>query len=108
TQYNVIYGSPPGRVALRARYGTGPYISHDWDGRRGAFADRMAARLAELDAEFREVVAYEHVATPLDFWRANPAATHGNPIGGDFVGGQWLLDRLPYRTPVRGLYLSNS
>jgi hypothetical protein len=46
--------------------------------------------------------------TPLDYWRLNPAARHGNPVGGDFVEGQWLGERLPYRSGIPGLYLSNS
>jgi phytoene dehydrogenase-like protein len=38
----------------------------------------------------------------------NPAARHGNPVGGDFVRGQWLGERLPYRTTIPGVYVSNS
>jgi phytoene dehydrogenase-like protein len=108
TQFDRIYGGPADRIALRARYGTGPFADDGWDDRRAEFARRMRERLGALDAGFSEIVEYEHVTTPLDFWRGNPAATHGNPIGGDFVGGQWIADRLPYRAPLPQLYLSNA
>jgi phytoene dehydrogenase-like protein len=107
TQFHHLYPGRPDRVALRVRYGTGPFADGRWDERRDEFAARMRARLELLDPELPELVEVQQLATPLDFWRSNPAATHGNPIGGDFVGGQWIEDRLPYRTPVDRLYLSN-
>lgn len=39
---------------------------------------------------------------------SNPAARHGNPVGGDFAAGQWLGERLSYRSGIPRLYLSNS
>jgi phytoene dehydrogenase-like protein len=107
TQFHRLYPGRADRVALRVRYGTGPFADADWDARRDAFAERMRGRLERLDPELSSIVEYEHLATPIDFWRGNPAATHGNPIGGDFVGGQWIAERLPYRSPVDRLYLSN-
>ena len=107
TQFHRLYPGREDRVALRVRYGTGPFADDAWDERRAEFKARMRARLELLDPELSQIVEYEHVATPLDFWRSNPAATHGNPIGGDFVGGQWIEDRLPYRAPVDRFYLSN-
>jgi phytoene dehydrogenase-like protein len=107
TQFHRLYPGRPDRVALRVRYGTGPFADGEWDWRRTEFVQRMRARLELLDHELGDVIELEHVATPLDFWRSNPAATHGNPIGGDFVGGQWIEERLPYRAPVDRLYLSN-
>jgi phytoene dehydrogenase-like protein len=108
TQFHRLYPGRPDRVALRVRYGTGPFVDGAWDGRRAEFSARMRARLEQLDPELSNIVEVEQVATPLDFWRSNPAATNGNPIGGDFVGGQWIEDRLPYRSPVDRLYLSNA
>jgi phytoene dehydrogenase-like protein len=107
TQFHKLYPGRPDRIALRVRYGTGPFADDRWDARREEFAARMRARLVQLDPELPDAVELEQIATPLDFWRSNPAATHGNPIGGDFVGGQWIEDRLPYRSPVDRLYLSN-
>jgi phytoene dehydrogenase-like protein len=108
TQFNVLYPGRPDRVALRVRYGTGPFGDADWDERRPEFAERMIRRLGTLDPGIGEIVEYEHLTTPLDFWRGNPAATHGNPVGGDFAGGQWIEGRLPYRAPLDRLYLSNA
>ncbi len=108
TQFHRIYPGAANKIALRVRYGTGPFGEGSWDDRRAAFADRMRAQLEALDPTFGDIVEYDHVTTPLDFWRSNPAATHGNPIGGDFVAGQWIEDRLPYRSPVAQLYLSNA
>jgi phytoene dehydrogenase-like protein len=107
TQFHRLYPGRDDRVALRVRYGTGPFADGEWDARRNEFARRMRASLERLDPELGQIVELEHVATPLDFWRSNAAATHGNPIGGDFVRGQWIEDRLPYRSPVDRLYLSN-
>jgi hypothetical protein len=45
--------------------------------------------------------------TPLDNWRLNRAAKYGQVVGGDFSEDQWLLDRMPYRMPLGGLYMSN-
>jgi phytoene dehydrogenase-like protein len=108
TQFHRIYPGADGQAGLRVRYGTGPYVDDAWDERRDGFGARMRERLRGLDAELDRIVEYEHVTTPRDFWRSNAAATHGNPIGGDFVGGQWIEDRLPYRSPVPQLYLSNA
>jgi phytoene dehydrogenase-like protein len=46
--------------------------------------------------------------TPVDIWRVNPAAVYGQVLGGDFSEDQWILDRMPYRMPVSGLYMSNA
>jgi phytoene dehydrogenase-like protein len=46
--------------------------------------------------------------TPIDIWRVNQAAVYGQVLGGDFSEDQWILDRMPYRMPVDGLYMSNS
>lgn len=113
TQFDVLY---PERVReyvpLRIRFGTGPYLfgdeASDWDLARERMATRMHSLLAEYGLPVSESVVHEHVATPLDFWRSNPASRHGNPVGGDLREGQWIHDRLPYRTPIGNLYLSNS
>jgi beta-carotene ketolase (CrtO type) len=113
TQYHAIYpSSRPDLFALRVRYGTGPYLDERddgrWEARRERFASRMLALLAEFDPDLAGAVVYEHLTTPLELWRSNPAARHGNPVGGDLVAEQWIGGRLPYRTPIDGLYCSNS
>lgn len=106
TQFDVLYGVGEGGAPLRVRLGTGPFLDERWDERLARYEELVRARIRALDptVEIRSL----DLGTPLDYWRGNPAATHGNPVGGDFVVGQWLPDRLPYRSPVPGLYLSNS
>ena len=106
TQFHVLYGSTAGGVALRVRFGTGPYLDDDWEGRRARYTQALRARLAAIDPAVR--IRSLELKTPLDYWRSNPAALHGNPVGGDFSEGQWLGQRLPYRTVIPRLYLSNS
>jgi phytoene dehydrogenase-like protein len=107
TQFGAVYGSPGDLHPVRVRFGTGPYLDGDWDQRRRSFGERMHEVLASYDPTFRETVVFEHLATPLDLWRSNPASAHGNPVGGDVSADQWIEERLPYRTPIDGLYLSN-
>lgn len=104
---NIYEQSATGKYALRVRHGTGPY-SMVLEDRRQPFTEKMLESLTEVTGgAARQVIAHQ-MATPLDFWRANPAALHGNPVGGDFIAGQWMLTRCPYRTPVDQLYMSNS
>jgi hypothetical protein len=106
TQFDVLYGVGTGGAPLRVRLGTGPFVDEHWDERLARYEELVRTRVRALDpaVEIRSL----DLGTPLDYWRGNPAARHGNPVGGDFVVGQWLPDRLPYRSPVPGLYLSNS
>lgn len=106
TQFDVLYGVGAGGAPLRVRLGTGPFLDERWDERLARYEELVRTRVRALDpaVEIRSL----DLGTPLDYWRGNPAARHGNPVGGDFVVGQWLPDRLPYRSPVPGLYLSNS
>ncbi len=107
TLFNNIYGSADDKYALRVRHGTGPF-SKRLESSRERFLQQMLESLAGASEDVaRQVIAHQ-MATPLDYWRSNPVALHGNPVGGDFIEGQWMLDRCPYQTPVDGLYLSNS
>ncbi|HEY8492072.1 MAG TPA: NAD(P)/FAD-dependent oxidoreductase [Dehalococcoidia bacterium] len=54
----------------------------------------------------RLIEAYQW--TPIDIWRVNQAAIFGQVLGGDFSEDQWILDRMPYRMPIRSLYMSNA
>jgi beta-carotene ketolase (CrtO type) len=106
TQFDVLYGTSRGAAPLRVRFGTGPFLDEGWDARRPRYEAALRARLAALDPTV--MIRSLDLMTPLDYWRSNPAARHGNPVGGDFAEGQWLGERLPYRTGVPGLYVSNS
>ena len=106
TQFSVLYGSGKAGTPLRVRFGTGPFLDGDWDARRRRYEAPLRARIGRLDPDV--TIRSLELQTPLDFWRSNPAARHGNPVGGDFAAGQWLGERLPYRTGIPRLYLSNS
>ena len=104
---NIYDQSADGKYALRIRHGTGPY-SMALEKKREEFTEKMLGSLANVNTEINRRIIAHQMSTPLDFWRANPAALHGNPVGGDFIEGQWMLDRCPYKTPVANLYMSNS
>lgn len=106
TQFDVLYGAGAAGTPLRIRFGTGPYLDDAWPARAERHAELVRRRIAALDP--RVEIRSLDLTTPLDYWRMNPAARHGNPVGGDFSEGQWLGERLPYRTRVPGLYASNS
>jgi phytoene dehydrogenase-like protein len=107
TLFDNLYPQGGGLRTLRARHGTGPFASA-LERERESFTEAMLDLLAVVNPELPKQIVVHQMATPLDFWRANPAALHGNPVGGDFIEGQWILDRCPYRTPIERLYLSNS
>jgi phytoene dehydrogenase-like protein len=92
---------------LRIRHGTCPY-SMELEQKRQQFTERILSSLSTTNPVALKRAITHQMATPLDFWRANPAALHGNPVGGDFIEGQWMLDRCPYVTPVEKLFMSNS
>lgn len=108
TLINNIYDqADTGKYALRVRHGTGPY-SMELEQKREVFADRMLASLTEINGDITANIVAHQMTTPLDLWRTNPVALHGNPVGGDFIEGQWMMDRFPYKTPINRLYMSNS
>jgi phytoene dehydrogenase-like protein len=105
--------SPEGHSVLRAEE-CFPFALHGlggpeaWDG--PIRHELLAARneiMAELIPDWREIVLDQYEWTPLDNWRLNRAAKFGQVVGGDFSEDQWILDRMPYRMPFRGLYMSN-
>lgn len=80
-----------------------------WD---GPIRDEMLRRrhdvMESIAPGFKDRVIDSYQWTPVDIWRVNPAAVYGQVLGGDFSEDQWILDRMPYRMPVQGLYMSNS
>jgi len=74
--------------------------------------DQIEAQVERFAPGFRDRILARHVLTPADFERRNP-----NLVGGDVGGGSYALDQLlfrplpkpiPYRTPIRGLYLASA
>lgn len=107
TQFWLLYGrGADGSAGLRIRFGTGPFGSDPWPTRRGFYEGWIRDRIRRLDADV--VIRSLQLRTPQDYWDWNPAARHGNPVGGDFIAGQWMNERMPYRSAIPGLYMSNS
>ncbi|MEW5946235.1 MAG: NAD(P)/FAD-dependent oxidoreductase [bacterium] len=85
-----------------------------WDDIKHGLLDRVTARWEEFAPGFTKSILAAFPYTPLDIFRRNPSAVKGNWIGGSVCPGQLYLDR-PFagettapRTPVPGLYISNS
>jgi phytoene dehydrogenase-like protein len=84
----------------------------DWDAEEPQQVEHMEAQVERFAPGFRDRILARHVLTP-------PAmeARNANLPGGDVGGGSFALDQvffrpipalLPYRTPLRGLYLGGS
>jgi phytoene dehydrogenase-like protein len=105
--------SPEGHTVLRAEE-CFPYPLHGlggpeaWDGpiRHELLAARNRV-MSDLILDWGDMVLDQYEWTPLDNWRLNRAARFGQVVGGDFSEDQWILDRMPYRMPFTGLYMSN-
>jgi phytoene dehydrogenase-like protein len=105
--------SPEGHNILRAEE-CFPYPLHGlggpeaWDGDiRHELLRARNETMAELIPGWDDMVLDQYEWTPLDNWRLNRAAKFGQVVGGDFSEDQWILDRMPYRMPLDGLYMSN-
>ena len=80
-----------------------------WDGPiREEMLRRRNDVMESIAPGFKERIIDCYQLTPIDIWRVNQAAVFGQVLGGDFSEDQGILDRMPYRMPVRGLYMSNA
>jgi phytoene dehydrogenase-like protein len=86
--------------------------SVDWERERTPHVERMEAQVERFAPGFRERILARHVLGPADLEHRN-----ANLLGGDVGGGSYSLDQVifrpvpslvPYRTPLRGLYLGSS
>jgi phytoene dehydrogenase-like protein len=102
--YRVIRGEEALPYPLRREGGP-----EAWD---GPIRDEMLRRrhdvMESIAPGFKDRMLDAYQWTPVDIWRTNPTAVFGQVLGGDFSEDQWILDRMPYRLPVKGLYMSNS
>ena len=92
-------------------YMHGPQTA-DWAGALDRQVDRMEAQVERFAPGFRDLILARHVLAPADLQRRN-----ANLVGGDVGGGSYSLDQallrpvarpVPYRTPVRGLYIASA
>lgn len=102
--YRVIRGEEAIPYPLRREGGP-----EAWD---GPIRDEMLRRrhdvMEGIAPGFKDRIIDCFQWTPIDIWRINQAAIYGQVLGGDFSEDQWMLDRMPYRAPVGGLYMSNA
>jgi phytoene dehydrogenase-like protein len=84
----------------------------DWSQHTDAHVDRVEAQVERFAPGFRDRILARHVMVPRDL-----SARNANLVSGDVGGGTYALDQLifrpvpsllPYRTPVRGLYLGSA
>ncbi len=84
----------------------------DWAAETSTHVARMEAQIERFAPGFRELILARHVLSPVDLQRRN-----ANLVGGDVGGGSYTLDQvlfrpvpalIPYRTPLRGLYLGSA
>jgi len=79
-----------------------------WEERKWDLANRMTDKLEELAPGFKDSIIEVTQSSPLDLWRADPAATWGCAadanVPGD-SGSQWYDERVPYRMPIKNLYM---
>jgi phytoene dehydrogenase-like protein len=85
------------------RQGFGPEY---WDEVKWEMMKKRTEQFDRLAPGFKANLIDEMYLTPVDIWRYNPSAIEGNAVGGGFSTDQWYLGRMPYRTPIRGLYMS--
>lgn len=102
--YRVIRGEEAIPYPLRGEGGP-----EAWD---GPIRDEMLRRRNDvmdgIAPGFKDKLLECFQWTPIDIWRGNQAAVYGQVLGGDFSEDQWILDRMPYRMPIAGLYMSNA
>ena len=73
----------------------------------GDLARRMTDKLDQLAPGFKDSIIEIVQSSPIDIWRADPAATWGCAADANVPGdkvSQWYEQRLPYRMPIKQLY----
>jgi phytoene dehydrogenase-like protein len=97
--------APPGKHAAWAYC----HVPLGWD---GDATEAIEAQVERFAPGFRDLILARHVMAPRDF-----EAYNGNDVGGDIVGGSNTLRQLvarptlralPWRTPLRGVYLCSA
>jgi len=102
--------APAGKHTAWA-YTHGPHTV-DWGAEREPHVERIEAQVERFAPGFRDRILARHVLGPGDLEQRNE-----NLVGGDVGGGAYALDQVvfrplpsvsPYRTPIRGLYLTGA
>jgi phytoene dehydrogenase-like protein len=86
------------------------HASHDadWDG----WVERVEAHIERFAPGFRDRILARHVLRPAELEARNPNLVHGDVGAGSYELDQVIFRPLPslvpYRTPVRGLFLGSA
>jgi phytoene dehydrogenase-like protein len=92
-------------------YTRGP-AAIDWTAAAPAHVERMEAQVERFAPGFRDLILARHVMAPADMQARNDNLVHGDVGGGSYAIDQLIFRPLPalvpYRTPVRGLYLGSA
>ncbi len=102
-------------LAPSGRHITGIFVQYapytlgkgNWDDLREPFGDGVIELIEEYAPNFRSLIVKRQVLTPVDLERRF-GITGGNIFHGEMRRDQMFDRRLPYRTPVQGLYLCGS
>ncbi len=79
-----------------------------WDDMKWTLVRKREDELEQYAPGFKESILDVLAVSPLDLWRGNMASEYGDGIGGAFPAHQSYLDRMPYRMPIKNLYMCNS
>lgn len=79
-----------------------------WDEKKWEILERQTDVMEELAPGFKKQIIYKHILSPVDIQRYNPVLICGNNTGGSTTADQHYLSKMPYRMPIKKLYMSNS
>ena len=84
----------------------------DWAAATPAHVERIEAQVERFAPGFRDRILARHIMGPADLQARNDNLVHGDVGGGSYAADQLIFRPLPalipYRTPVRGLYLGSA
>jgi phytoene dehydrogenase-like protein len=84
----------------------------DWPAAAPLHVERMEAQVERFAPGFRDLILARHVMGPAELRARNDNLVDGDVGGGSYAAGQLIFRPLPalipYRTPVRGLYLGSA
>ncbi len=109
--------APPGKHLINiflqyTPYRLAPEAASSWHSLKENYADRVIDLVSEYAPNFKNLILYRHILSPLDL-EEQYGMTGGNIFHGEMSVDQlFFLRPVPgwakYRTPIRGLYLCGS
>lgn len=107
---------PDGHVTLRIEEVLPYYLRDDngkldaqrWEDEKWTLVRRREDMIEEWAPGFKDSIKDVVASSPVDLWRSNVTAVNGCAQGGGVLDNQQVLGRMPYRMPIKNLYMSNS